>query len=46
MLFKNRLMLLTDDDQKGCIVINNAYYGQNMPIFFEKKRFTDDKIVF
>ena len=46
MHFKNRLMLLTDDDQKWCIVMNNAYYGLNMPKFLKSNVLEMIKIVF
>ena len=39
-------MLLTDANHKWCIVMNNAYYGLNLPKFLEKQHFADDKITF
>ena len=29
--FKNPLMILTDANTKWCIVMNNAFYGLNLP---------------
>ena len=37
--FQNRLILLTDANPKWLIVMNNAYYGLNMPKVLKSKLF-------
>ena len=45
MHFKSRQILLTDANPKLFNVMNNAYYGPNLPKFFKNQRLTDEKIV-